>query len=132
MDRRWRYCPIKYSRTRCGNEWRCWIPGQWRRAAADKGDILAKYDPEVFGPPKKEPGINPRIFLSVEQITGNANYKEEEDAFVFSDGSDSESEDSEEGSGSGIVDKRNKVNHRANGRSAPAEALLVRFDIDAI
>lgn len=101
-------------------------------AAADKGDILAKYDPEVFGRLKKEPGINPRIFLSVEQITGSANYKEEEDAFVFSDGSDSESEEGSEGDG-GIVDKRNKVNHRANGRAAPKDAEPSgEIDIDAI
>jgi translation initiation factor 1A len=106
-------------------------------AAAEKGDILTKYDQDVFGRLKKEPGINPRLFLSVDQITGNANYKEEEDAFVFTDESSSDEEDSEggedggKGSG-GIVDKRNKVNHRANGRSAPVETPSGDIDIDAI
>lgn len=101
-------------------------------AAADKGDILAKYDPDVFGRLKKEPGMNPRIFLTVDQIMGNSNYKEEEDAFIFTDESETDSEEDSEGGG--IVDKRNKVNHRANGRVASTASAEPsgEINIDAI
>ena len=102
-------------------------------AAADKGDILAKYNQDVYKRLMKEPGMNQRIFLTVDQITGNANYKECDDAFVFTDESSSDSDsESEDGTGNGIVDKRNKVNHRANGRPAPVEAPSGEIDIDAI
>lgn len=97
-------------------------------ASAEKGDILTRYDPEIYGRLKKEPGINPRIFLTVDQIKGVSNYNENDDAFEFTNES-SESESDEEENG-GIVDKRDKVNHRA--RPVVPETPSGDIDIDAI
>jgi translation initiation factor 1A len=43
--------------------------------SGERGDILAKYDPSIFGKLKKEEGVNPQLFLHLEtmEVAGNAN-----------------------------------------------------------
>jgi initiation factor 1A len=97
---------------------------------SQKGDILARYDPEIYGKLKKERDINPRIFLTVEQLMGNVNYTLDEDNFEFTDQSDSEESESGDGSEAEVVkDKRKKVNLRVEKH---VEEVSGDIDIDAI
>ena len=91
-----------------------------------RGDVIAKYPPEQVRWFKKE-GMYPRLFLKLEdakevsldtlgeeigtKILDSMN--EEDDIFEHGEESESESEAEE---ASKIVDKREKVNHRAGGR----------------
>lgn len=95
---------------------------------SQKGDILARYDPEIYGKLKKERDINPRIFLTVEQLMGNVNYTLDEDNFEFTDQTDSSEEDSTEETDV-VKDKRKKVNQRIEKR---VEEVSGDIDIDAI
>jgi translation initiation factor IF-1 len=90
-----------------------------------RGDVIAKYPPEQVRWFKKE-GAYPKLFLKLEdakEVNLDAvgeeigakvldSMNEEDD--VFEHGEESESEEEEEASK--IVDKREKVNHRAGGR----------------
>lgn len=95
---------------------------------SQKGDILARYNPEIYGKLKKERDINPRIFLTVEQLMGNVNYTLDEDNFEFTDQTDSSEEDSTEETDV-VKDKRKKVNQRIEKR---VEEVGGDVDIDAI
>jgi initiation factor 1A len=97
--------------------------------AVKRGDILAKYTPEQVRDLRKE-GLYPKLFLKVEEFSrmeagtdlSGSNMldsleKGADDGFEFekSEAEDSESEETQ------IVDKRDKVNHRAGGRVAHEE-----------
>lgn len=65
---------------------------------AKKGDILAKYDAEVYGKLKKLEGVNKRLFDGIDAITSKTGVKgltgdDEGDIFDHGDGEDAASED---------------------------------------
>ena len=69
----------------------------------DRGDILAKYNREVYGQLKKEPGIQAKLFLSIESFDADkratGNFTEDSFGFSFENESDSEQENQEEEGG---------------------------------
>lgn len=89
-----------------------------------RGDIIAKYAPEQLRLLKKEGNVNERLFMKLEDrgVLINAVGEDmtdetilvdtkEDDLFDYDD--ESESEGSEDKEGPAIVDKKDKVNHRA-------------------
>ncbi len=67
--------------------------------SGERGDILAKYDPTLFSKLKKEDGINPKLFLTIETMESSvANSKllgesAAADDDYFDSGSDDEDEE---------------------------------------
>lgn len=64
--------------------------------SSEKADILAKYDASLFPKLKKEPGVNPDLFLTLDTLGSGA---PAEEGFVF-EGGDEEEEDDGDGSSS--------------------------------
>jgi translation initiation factor 1A len=106
----------------------------------DRGDILAKYDREVFGQLKKQPGVNPRLFNQIEimdakQRASGAIPTENDVGFDF----DNDSED--EDTGEGDDDELSKEEREKKKTSEELKRLAARstkknqeeiIDIDAI
>lgn len=96
--------------------------------AITRGDVIAKYPPEQVRSFKKD-GAYPRLFLNLEkseeinmdnmgqELSQKVFDKMVENHDDYFDHGDEEEEEEEEGEEENkIVDKRNKVNHRAGGR----------------
>ncbi len=108
-----------------------------KEIAIEKGDILAKYSPEIHNKLKREPSVNPRVFLSTDVLLNGAAGLPAEDDIEFefeSDEKDDSQEDSDDANPNTIVDKRNKPSHRTT--AAVARPSLEKEDgtlnIDAI
>lgn len=85
-----------------------------KEIAIEKGDILAKYNPEIHNKLKREPSVNPRIFLSTDVLLNGAAGLPTEDDITFEfESEENDSESQEDGSANPIVDKRNKPSHRS-------------------
>jgi translation initiation factor 1A len=72
-------------------------------SSKERGDILAKYEREVYGQLKKYPGINPKLFNAIEKMDlEQRNNGEDDFGFVFDSGQGNESDESgEEGEDKG-------------------------------
>jgi initiation factor 1A len=107
-----------------------------KEIAIEKGDILAKYSPEIHNKLKREPNINPRIFLTTDVLLNNSAGIPMEDEIDFefeSDEKDDSQEDSDDANTNPIVDKRNKPSHRTAAAAKPSlEKEDGTLDIDAI
>lgn len=69
----------------------------------ERGDILEKYDHSILGKLKKEPGINPKLFVQLEtmDVSGKAakaleNLNEDGEEDFFEDGGEDEEEEKHE------------------------------------
>jgi initiation factor 1A len=106
-----------------------------KEIAIEKGDILAKYSPEIHNKLKREPNINPRIFLTTDVLLNNSAGIPMEDEIDFefeSDEKDDSQEDSDDDANA-IVDKRNKPSHRTAAATRPSlEKEDGTLNIDAI
>jgi len=105
-----------------------------KEISIEKGDILAKYNPEIHNKLKREPSVNPRIFLTADMLINNSAGLPSDDDIEFEFESD-EKEDSQEDSDDAnpIVDKRNKPSHRSTAAAKPSlEKEDGTLNIDAI
>ena len=105
-----------------------------------RGDVIAKYPPEQVRHFKKE-GAYPKLFLKLEdakEISLDAvgdeiglkvldSMNEEDDIFEHGE---EESESEEEAEETKIVDKRDKVNHRAGGREVREAHVIKQAEKD--
>ena len=102
---------------------------------AKKGDILAKYEPEVYGKLKKVYGVNKRLFDGLESINskpggkGAAAAYDDDDGDLFDHGDGDEDEDAGEESS---VDSDDKPKQARTPWKRPTAAADDDVDIDAI
>jgi len=67
-------------------------------SSKERGDILAKYEREVYSQLKRYPGINPKLFNSIEKMDlEQRNNGEDDFGFVFDSGQGNENENENEG-----------------------------------
>jgi len=91
------------------------------------GDILAKYDADVYSKLKKMPGVNKRLFGSVDNV-----HKEEAEDDLFDDGRGDEEEEEEEEDEESTKGKKIAWKRAASAAAASAAAASDDVDIDAI
>lgn len=81
-----------------------------------RGDILYRFDPSLLGKAKKIPGINPRLFLQVENTDGKilsdigktVNNDDDEGGIEFDRGSEDDDEDGSSNEDGKVVSKADK------------------------
>ncbi len=100
--------------------------------SGERGDILAKYDPTVFSKLKKEDGINPKLFVTIETMessTANSKLLGEagvaDDDYFDSGDEDEEDSSSEPTATKAIPSQRNRDKRTAVGADG-------EINIDAI
>ena len=82
-------------------------------SAKDRGDILAKYERELHHQLKKLSGINPNLFVDVENVLRKNGAPADQDGFVF----ENESEDEELLSEKNKDTEKNRTTAEVNGGS---------------
>jgi translation initiation factor 1A len=102
-----------------------------------RGDILAKYNREVYSQLKKEPGIEAKLFLTIESFDADkrasGNFTEDSFGFSFENESDSEQEEEKEEEEERRLRKTNDEKKRQEERHIKGTVMSGDdIDIDAI
>jgi translation initiation factor 1A len=104
--------------------------------SGERGDILAKYDPVHFGKLKKEPGVNPKLFIQLETMdTSNTQSAKTHLAAVGEDGEEDFFEHEGEVSSSDESDddtKKERTGPVSRNRGLRTATANNDIDIDAI